>query len=267
MEIINLCQKTFAAVTPFVMIFTIILLLFGFITLLVQFIKTKLYLQRRLSKKIPLPLRVKRMASDLNLIGKVDIVKDDAKFSFCYGLIKPRICISSSLMQSISDNQLQVVLLHESYHVKNYDPLKIILGQSISVMFFFIPVIGEIQRYHLFSKEIVADEMAIKNVNRHSLISVLSKILSADLPRFSGVATLANLEDLEKRILILSGKEVRTAFRPTFLGAFLSILAVIFSLIIVNTPVYADYSVAYCKAEKEAIMSQQLLYTPKDSSK
>jgi len=73
-------------------------------------------------------------------------------------------------------------------------------------MFFFIPTLKDIQSHYTFSKEIAADEVVIRNVNKESLISALTKFLSPSIPTLTGVAAFADSYDLEKRILYLSGQ-------------------------------------------------------------
>ncbi len=77
------------------------------------------------------------------------------------------------------------------------------------------------------------------------------------------------MNDLEKRILYLSGKQIKNTFKPSLKNILLSTLVVVFSLIIVNAPVYAVnmHDESICKAEKEINFSKNVLYTPKDSSK
>ncbi len=70
--------------------------------------------------------------------------------------------ISSNLIKSLSEGELKVVLLHESYHLKHRDPLKIILSQVATTMFFFVPILKDIHSHYALSKEISADLQANK---------------------------------------------------------------------------------------------------------
>lgn len=293
-HVVYVCQKTFSNVIftfshsgpLFLITLVVIILLIGILTLAVQTLKTRRYIKKNLSRKVLIPSTTKSITQQLNLNGKINIVKDNNKFSFCYGLVKPKICLSTGLLRNLTEDELKAVLLHESYHLKNHDPLKILLGKTSAIMFFFIPLFRDIQNYYAFSKEIAADEVVIKNGNKHSLISVLSKLMISPLPKLAGVAALANMNDLEKRILYLSGKQVKNTFKPSLTNILISTFVVVFSLIIVNAPVYAvnmhdesmdnhtlyicpfgDSCAASCKAEKEVNFSKNMLYTPKDSSK
>lgn len=257
---VYVCQKFFS--NPLILITLAMTILFiGVIAFFVQVFKTRAYLKKYLGKRLTVPESLKTAINNLDLGGKVDIVKDPSKFSFCYGIFKPRICLSTGLIKAISWEELKAVLVHESYHVKNYDPLKIILGQTASLMFFFIPSLKEIQQYFVLSKEIAADEIVIKNNHKKPLLSVLSKLLTAGSPKFAGVVALANLDDLEKRILYLTGNQRKAAFKLSLLNIALSTFIVLFLMILVNAPVYAVRAEDSCKAE-EVIYNKNLMYTP-----
>ncbi len=293
-HVVYICQKTFSNVIfsfshsgpLFLIILVASILLIGILTLTVLTLKTRRYLKKNLSRQVLIPSTLKSITLQLDLVGKINVVKDNNKFSFCYGLLEPKICISTGLLKNLTENELKAVLLHESYHLKNHDPLKILLGKTSAIMFFFIPILKDIQKYYAFSKEIAADEVVIKNGNKNSLISVLSKLMMSPPPKFVGVAALINIDDLEKRILYLSGKQIKHTFKPSAKNILLSTFVVVFSLILVNAPVYAvnlheesmdnhalficpfgDSCAASCRAEKEVNFSKNMLYTPKDDHK
>lgn len=278
-NVVYVCQETFSnilfsishSVPLFLMTLVIMILLIGFITLLIQALKTRSYLKRHMGEKISLPSNLITIIKELGLIGRVDIVKDKSKLSFCYGLLQPRVCLGTGLLRSLNTRELEAVLLHESYHVKNRDPLKIILGKTASLMFFFIPLLRDFQNFYAFSKEIAADRLVISNGYRQPLLSVLSKLLVAGSPRFSGVAALASLDDLEKRILFLTGNQKRSIFKPSLLNISMSVFVVLFSLVLVSTPVYAvkdpsgsmEHSLFICPfGDKCATSCKDLMYTP-----
>ncbi len=251
---IYFCQKTFSSsiILPhslhsiFVFLAGLIFVV-GFFTLLVHVFKTRLYLRskqlvdikRNIRQRAMIPKAIKRITSGLGLESKIDIIKDNNQFSFCYGIIKPRICLSTSLVKKLTPNELKAVLLHESYHLKSHDPLKILVGQAASHMFFFLPVLGDVYKYYALSKEIAADGVAIKMGQKESLLSALSKLINLNNPRFSGVAALASTNDLEKRIRVLTRTQDKILFRPSLLNVSLSLIVLLFSFIILNAPVHA----------------------------
>lgn len=275
---VYVCQKFFSNLVftishsiPLILItFAMTILFIGVIAFFVQVVKTRAYLKKYLGKRLVISKNLKTTINNLDLSGKVDVVKDLNKFSFCYGIFKPRICLSTGLIKTITLEELKAVLVHESYHVKNYDPLKIILGQTASLMFFFIPILREIQQHFVLSKEIAADNMAIKYGDRESLVSVLNKLLVAPAPYLNGVAALANLDGLEKRILYLTGNQRKITFRPSRASILLSTMIAVFSLMVVNVPVYAvslhegsaDHSLLICPSKEVVNYTKNLLYTP-----
>ncbi|MBI3486205.1 M48 family metalloprotease [Candidatus Daviesbacteria bacterium] len=243
---IYVCQKTFtSAVTlphsiPFTLsLITVIILTIGLLTLWIQILKTRLYIKRTIGKKVFLPNSVKKIAGELNLNGRIDVIKDKNRFSFCYGIIRPRICLSTGFIKVLNNEELKAVLLHESYHLRNYDPLKIVIGRAASRMLFFIPALGDIQKYYALSKEIAADNMTIKNTGKQPILSSLSKLITLNNPKFSGVAAFASSDDLEMRIKYLTGLQNTVLFRSSIFSIFLSIIVILFSVFILNAPVHA----------------------------
>lgn len=285
---VYVCQQTFSNIlftishsVPFLAaIFAMAIFIVGLLTLTIQLLQTRAYVKKNLKKRALLPMSLKQITSELKIKGKIDIVKDNNKLSFCYGIIKPRICISTGLIKALNPGELRAVVLHESYHLKNHDPFKIILAKTASLMFFFIPLFREMQRHYALSKEIAADHVVIQNNHKTLLLSALSKLLINNQPRFVGVAALASVEDLEKRIMYLTKQKVNIKFAPSLVSVTLSGFILLFFLLLLNTPVYAvkmdgeimkhslficpfgDSCTLVCKAEKETNYTKNLLYTP-----
>ena len=284
------CQKAlsnaivFPHSTPFIILFSLSFLFFiGWVVLMVQFLKTRSFIRRTFTKRALSPEKLQGIIKNLDLNNKIDVVEHKSHISFCYGLFRPRICLSTGLITSLNPDELKAVLLHESYHLKNHDPLRILLGKTASLMLFFIPTLKDIQLHYIFSKEIAADEVVIRNGNKDSLVSALTKLLSPGTPSFSGVAGFADSYDLEKRILYLT-KQKKTNIRLSKRNLLLSFSAVLFLFIVLSSPIHViatndkgmDHSyficpfgsdcINSCKKEFETIsnknFSEELPYTP-----
>lgn len=280
-QAIYFCQKTLSDSTilpsllPFLLVIsTIGILIVGVLTFGIQIVKTRRYLKKNMGKRVVTPKIVQRLGKKLNLEGKIDVIKDINQFSFCYGIIKPRICLSTGLIKKLNSNELQAVILHESYHLRNFDPLKIVISKVAAQMFFFIPTLRDIQKYYALSKEIEADKVATQTDSRKSLLSALSKLITIDTPQYAGVAGLANIDSLEKRIKFLAGAQNQNSFRLSLFNLSLSITIVLVSFMALTAPVHAmsmdDQSMdtSYCVCPYDDRCSKQCQYglLPKETN-
>lgn len=204
---------------------------------LLQFYTTQRFIKRSLSSRVKLPTKVRKIASQLGILNQIDLVTSSYFSSFCYGFIKPRICIGSSTVKNLSTGELKAILIHETYHLKNRDPLKIFLSQVASNMFFFIPIIKDIKNYYVLSKELAADQLVVRSHSVRSLHQALIKVLNVQ-PKFTGVASFANSNDLEHRILSLT-KNKKTPIRFSLFNLTISLLVFLMAFVIVSLPVYA----------------------------
>lgn len=233
----------------------------GVLLLLYQVIKTGLVVKGLLKYRVPISKKMDHVSSALNLRDKVIVIKNMQSIAFCYGLLFPKICISDSMIKSLNKNELKAVLIHESYHVKNRDPLKILLSQIASSMFFFIPTIKDIQEYYILSKELAADQLVIKSSQIKHLRYALLKLLSGPKYSLSGVAAFSSPNDLEQRIKSLTGSGGKLTFRVSTARSLLSFGVLIFSLFLVNLPVYAvengsdNHTLFMCPLGGECVVS------------
>lgn len=233
-QVIYFCDQAIAYAmqvptsVPFLLIFSLsFIFVIGLMIFMIQVISTKAYTTKILAKKTYVPQKVSSIAKHLHLQNKIDVIIDRSFISFTYGFFHPRICVSTSLISSLSKEELEAVLLHERYHVKSYDPLRLILGKTVSRMFIFIPALKDIQAHYAFLKEVAADNAVIKNSRRQPLLSALTVFLSQPVPSMSGVAAFIGENDLERRILHL------TNHHPQESAAKLSKMGLTFSLGIV----------------------------------
>ncbi len=222
----------FALVLSFV--FTI-----GLLLLTYQIYKTKIFVNKILKNKVNTPVKVVLLASELGITNNVIVVKGNNFSSFCYGLITPKICLSLKLVNSLTKGELKAVLIHESYHLQNKDPLKVLLGHVAVSMFFFIPILKDFHKSYTLSKELAADQLVIHNRLLGDLKSALIKTLHNLTPTFSGVASFASEEDMEQRIKALTNSHFKADITISMRKMAISIVVIIGAFIMLNLPVHA----------------------------
>lgn len=239
------CQKALSNILftlphfalPLVILLLISIILVGLSLLAIHVSKTRLYIKRTLKDKAVTPEKVTNIAKQLGIVTRIDVVKNKSLLSFCYGFIKPRICFSLKLVQVLSEEELKAVLIHESYHLKNRDPLKILVSQIAISMFFFVPILKDFHNYFTLSKEVAADGLAIRAEGIKDLRSALTKVLLNPSPALTGVASFGS-DNLEQRINILTNTQ-KTSIKISAGNFVASLLVFIFALAVLNMPVYA----------------------------
>lgn len=219
------------------MLFFVVLI--GLSLLTFQIYKTRLFIGRILKNKVTTPKRIKDIASEFGISKQVDIVSGNTHSSFCYGLILPRICLSLNLVNSLTNGELKAVLIHESYHLKNRDPLKVLLSQVAVSMFFFVPVLRDFHRYFILSKELAADQLVIRTKLMKDLKTALTKSLGNLTPNLSGIATFASENNLEQRVSVLTAPHFKTSINISLVKMLISALVLISAFGVLNLPVHA----------------------------
>ena len=255
-ELIEICQKTVSNLGFFPLYFISAL---GLLTFVFQIFKTNIFIKNILKSRVRIPLELKSSSRDLQLENKIDLIYSSKPLSFCYGFLNPRICLSTELLRSLTKGELKAVLLHESYHLNNFDPLKIILSSTLSSMLFFLPVFKDFHRHLLLTKEISADKLSIRKGEKTSLISVLGKFLNYPGANLNFVAALTG-EALETRIFYLKSEE-KFKLGVSKTSVFISIISIIILFLALNTPASGFAGGGSCYAPKN--FSENLLYTPK----
>ena len=132
----------------------------------------------RVATKSTLPPRLIPLCTKLNLSDQVVVLDTPARLAFCYGLLQPRICLSTGLVQVLTDREVTAVLLHEDYHRHHYDPLRALMANVLAAMLFFVPVVAEWRKLFLTSVELAADRHVMRLAGRVPLAAALHKLLT-----------------------------------------------------------------------------------------
>ena len=165
---------------------------------------------------LPLPPVVTRLASRLGLANVLIMVSDPKPFSFCYGLWRPRICLSLGLVNLLTESELEAVLRHEAYHLHRREPLRMALAICLSHFFFFVPLLAELRDHYLAEKELAADAFAVAHTGRAALAGALHKLMTIQpTPIQPSLAAVAGLSVTARRVDRLLNPAVRPNWSPS----------------------------------------------------
>jgi Zn-dependent protease with chaperone function len=161
---------------------------------------------RRLARRVedlelPLSEDVDRTARGAGLAGRIVLVDSDESFSFTYGAVTPRVAVSRGLVAATSSRELDAVLEHERYHVRNLDPLKVLLARALPATFFYLPALRELRARYIAGRELAADRRAVESCGREPLAGALFKVVRGPLwPELRTAAAIGGPELLDLRV-------------------------------------------------------------------
>lgn len=163
-------------------VFVLLLLVMTGVGLGARSLACQLFASRRLAryvsaKAMAAPDALLSVAAQSGLQGRVTLVDAPESFSFVYGVLAPRVAVSHGLVEAASAGELSAVIEHERYHVRNLDPLKIVLARSLSAALFFLPALGALRARYIADCELAADRQAIARYGDRSLAGALVKVI------------------------------------------------------------------------------------------
>lgn len=132
-----------------------------------------------LARRLAPPARVRLAASGLGLEGRIDVVEDERPFSFCFWFLRPRICVSTGLARRLDARELRAVLLHERYHLRHRDPLRLVVARYFAAGLYVVPVVEDLVEHFTLEKELEADQDAVAAMGS---VSPLARALYKLLP-------------------------------------------------------------------------------------
>jgi Zn-dependent protease with chaperone function len=162
---------------------------------------------------IALPVELEQAAGAAGLSGRVVLVDCPESFSFAYGALTPRVAVSHGLLNGVSTEELRAVLEHERYHVRNLDPLKVLVVRALPATFFFLPALGALRTRYVAARELAADRRAVQACGRKPLVGALMKVVRGpDWSELEVAPAIGGSELLDLRVAQLeSGQEPRLA--------------------------------------------------------
>jgi Zn-dependent protease with chaperone function len=210
-------EDTADVVAALVLLLAVCGISLGLLTLFRQLVATAVLIRGLVARKVALPSSVVTAAQGLDLDGRIDVVTDDRPFSFCYWFVRPRICLSTALVERLDTDELRAVLHHERYHLRQRDPLRQVVARYFAAGLYVVPVVDELVSFHTLQKEIEADQEAVRaSGDVRSLASALYKLLpDADDVSLGLLVPVSSLSVTEARIdQLVAGRPVSLALSP-----------------------------------------------------
>ena len=215
----------------------------GVYALLRQWYRTYRTVRTFLRFTVGVERRAKLAAGGLQLLpaavqAAVDLVDVEQPVAFCYGWVRPRICISRGALQGLHPHEVEALVLHEYHHLLSRDPLKTAISRVLASTFFFLPAVRALQEQYMLAKELEADQFALNvQSSDRPLLGALYKMLlkQVDACKTEGLGVAGASEAVNLRLdYLLDG---RRPAGPGFVVIFSSsaILTVITGIVVFTT--------------------------------
>tara|TARA_Y100000310_G_scaffold173181_1_gene173318 strand:- start:17705 stop:18778 length:1074 start_codon:yes stop_codon:yes gene_type:complete len=194
-----------------------------------QFVKKNLKTRSKITSS-----RLEILSTVLGLNNRIVEIISEQPVIFCYGFLKPKICVSTGLTKRLSKKELIAVLKHEQHHLRVYEPIKLFIIKVISRVLFFVPGLKFLTDQYLTLSELAADHRATNGfTDKAPLAQALYKVISSSerLSIKNNLALSFFGLAMEERINKLSDEDYKPKFKffNTKLGvSFLSVLVMPF---------------------------------------
>lgn len=140
----------------------------------------------------------------------IRVVRDPSWIAMAMGWFRPRIVVSTQVLEWLPEEEIEAVLLHELHHCRNRDPLKLFLAGAFQESMPFIPVFKGLLRHYKIWSELQADRYSISQLgSSYELGQVLLKLSNRTLfkPGMAGTAFAGTAVDYRiQQIIDPSGK-------------------------------------------------------------
>lgn len=106
------------------------------------------------------------------------VVDDDAFLALTIGMLRPKIIVSTGVFKLFNEHEVKAILLHEWYHCRKRDNIKMFITTLLTDAFGYLPIIKPSVRFYKTMKELLADRFAIKQMGTElHLGNVLLKLV------------------------------------------------------------------------------------------
>jgi Zn-dependent protease with chaperone function len=126
----------------------------------------------------PVPPPLHNAAAALGCATRLDVVAGDDAFAVTYGLIRPRILVSTGLVSALAPAEITAVLAHEQEHQRRRDPLRLLAARLAAAWGWYLPASRWLAGRAALRRELAADRAATGRTGRSVLAGALLKLAS-----------------------------------------------------------------------------------------
>jgi Zn-dependent protease with chaperone function len=160
----------------------------------------------------------------------LQVVPTDEVLCFCMGLLRPRVVVSTGLVELLDQAELDAVLAHEASHQRRRDPLRLLVAAVAIRGLFFVPALADLATAARLTTEIEADAAAVDRYGSTNLLRALKTVLRA-VPRTPvGASAMVSSDLMSDRVQALRGDHPRVVIRRRRFVASIAALAVLLTL-------------------------------------
>jgi Zn-dependent protease with chaperone function len=109
----------------------------------------------------PRPEWLSSRLRELGLESNTMLVDLHDPLAFCYGLLRPRLVLSTGLVRGLSQDEIEAVLRHERVHCVRRDPLRLITARALAEGIPGVPLLHRIAAATPMAQELAADRSVI----------------------------------------------------------------------------------------------------------
>ena len=108
---------------------------------------------------------------------KFIVIQDESFVALAMGVFRPKIIVSTGLLEMFSEQEIEAILLHEWHHCRNYDPLKVFTVTIVKESMGYVPILKGMINYYKVWCELLADRFVIYQMgSAYVLGNVLLKL-------------------------------------------------------------------------------------------
>ena len=126
----------------------------------------------------PVPPFLKNEAAAAGCAARLDVVAGEEAFAVTYGLIRPRILVSTGLAAALTPAEISAVLAHEREHMRHRDPLRLLAARLVTAWGWYLPAARWLADRATLHRELAADRGAAGSAGRAVLAGALLKLAS-----------------------------------------------------------------------------------------